>query len=144
MPCFSVANPESEYLEITLIGMPANPKTEGYAWIMAHVKVQVVGFTGEAEINLDIADVNRFQEQLTPVYDNLTGTAEFTTIEDQLYIHIAVDKLGHVQATGYLRGDLCTNNQLNFELNYDQTLLYHTIAEIDDALFELSQQRPEH
>lgn len=81
----------------------------------------------------------RFKKQLEPVYRNLTGKAEFKTMEDQLYIQIEVDKLGHIQATGYLRGSLYLDNMLSFEIRYDQTLLWHTISEIDEAIFELAQ-----
>ena len=78
--------------------------------------------------------------QLEPVYQNLDVVAEFKTIEDQLYIRIETDRLGHVQAKGFLLDDLASGNKLEFEINYDQTLLWHTISEIDEALFELSQK----
>jgi len=70
----------------------------------------------------------------------LDVVAEFKTIEDQLYIRIETDRLGHVQAKGFLLDDLASGNKLEFEINYDQTLLWHTISEIDEALFELSQK----
>ena len=87
-----------------------------------------------------VSDMIRFKEQLEPVYKNLNGVAEFKTIEGQLYIRIETDRLGHVQATGFLLDDLASGNKLEFEINYDQTLLWHTISEIDEALFELSQK----
>jgi len=67
--------------------------------------------------------------------------AEFRTIEDQLAIRIDVDMLGHVLASGYLRDDFVCGNKLHFNIRYDQTLLWHTIAEIDEALFELRKPR---
>jgi hypothetical protein len=140
MPSFSIGYPEKERLEVTLLGVPANPKTEGYDWTKALVHVEVGGFKGEVEIYMCVSDMIRFKEQLEPVYQNLNGVAEFQTIEGQLYIRIEADRLGHVQATGYLSDDLSSGNKLEFEIQYDQTLLWHTIAEIDEASFELSQK----
>ena len=140
MPFFSVGYPEKERLEVSLLGDPADPRTEGHDWIDALVRVEVGGFKGEAEIYMCVSDMVRFKEQLEPVYKDLKGAAEFTTIEGQLYIRIEADRLGHVQATGFLLDDLGSGNKLEFEIQYDQTLLWHTISEIDKALFELSRK----
>lgn len=140
MPFFSIGYPEKERIEVTLLGVPANPETEGYDWTKALVQVEVGGFKGEVEICTCVSDMVRFKEQLEPVYKNLSGVAEFRTIEGQLYIRVEVDKLGHVEAAGYLSDDLAAGNKLEFEIRYDQTLLWHTISEIDEALFELSQK----
>ena len=98
-------------------------------------------FNGELQIDLCLSDIIRFKEQLEPVHEKLEGIAEFKTIEDQLSIRIEVDKLGHVQASGYLLDDFVAGNKLIFNINYDQTLLWHTISEIDEALFELMPQQ---
>jgi len=140
MPFFSIGFPEKERLEVTLLEVPANPKTEGYDWTKALVQIEVGGFKGEVEIYMCVSDMIRFKEQLEPVYQNLKGEAEFKTIEGQLYIRIEADKLGHIQVNGHLLDDLGSGNRLEFEIRYDQTLLWHTISEIDEALFELSQK----
>ena len=137
MPFFSVGYPDKERVEVTLLGSPSNPKSEGYDWAIALVRVEVGAFKGELEIYLCVSDMIRFKEQLEPVYRNLEGVAEFKTIEDQLAIKIEVDKLGHVQASGFVLDDFVSGNKLNFNISYDQTLLWHTISEIDEALFEL-------
>lgn len=141
MPFFSVGYPEKERLEVQLIGPPADPQSEGYDWIKGRVQIDVGAFKGELEIYLCVSDMVRFQEQLKVVYENVKGVAEFKTIEDQLAIRIEVDNLGHVLASGYLLDDFVCGNKLHFEIRYDQTLLWHTIAEIDEALFELRKPR---
>jgi hypothetical protein len=138
MPSFAIGYHEKERLEVTLLGVPANAEVEGYDWIKAQVHIEVGGFIGDVEITMCLSDIIRFKEQLEPVYRDLTGTAEFTTIEDQLYIRIEVDKFGHVTAAGHLIDDLVNGDKLTFMITYDQTLLWHTISEIDEALFELS------
>ena len=120
------------------MGRPSDPNSEGYDWIKGVVQIEVGAFKGELEISLCLSDIIRFKEQLEPVYEKLEGVAEFKTIEDQLAIRIEVNKLGHVQASGYLLDDLVCGNKLYFNISYDQTLLWHTISEIDEALFELN------
>ena len=137
MPFFSIGYQDRERVEVTLLGSPSHPKSEEYDWAKALVQIDVGAFKGELEIYICVSDMIRFKEQLEPVYRNLEGVAEFNTIEDQLAIKIEVDKLGHVQASGYVLDDFVSGNKLHFNISYDQTLLWHTISEIDEALFEL-------
>jgi hypothetical protein len=137
-PFFSIGYPDKERLELICLGRPADPKSEGYDWVRALVQIQVGAFKGELEIEICVSDMIRFKEELEPAYQDVEGVAEFKTIEDQLFIRIEVDKLGHVQASGYLVDDFIAGNKLNFHISYDQTLLWHTISEINQALLELS------
>jgi len=138
MPFFSIGYFDKERLEVSLLGKPANAKIEGYDWVNARVQVDVGGFKGNVGISIGLSDIIRFKDQLEPVYRDLKGIAEFTTMEGQLYIRIEMDSLGHVQASGYLLDDFI-GNKLSFNIQYDQTLLGHTISEIDEMLFEVSQ-----
>jgi hypothetical protein len=137
MPFFSIGYPDKERLVVTLLGSPTNPKSEGYDWARALVEVEAGAFKGEIEIYICVSDMIRFRDELKPVYKNVAGVAEFKTIEDQLFIKIEVDKLGHVLASGYIVDDFIHGNRLDFNIQYDQTLLRHTISEIDEALLEL-------
>jgi hypothetical protein len=137
LPFFSIGYPDKERLEVILLGSPGAQKSEGYDWVKTLIRVNVGAFKGELEIYICVSDMIRFKQQLEPVYQNVEGFAEFKTIEDQLFIRIEVDKLGHVQGSGYIIDDFVAGNRLNFNINYDQTLLWHTISEIDEVLFEL-------
>jgi hypothetical protein len=137
MPFFSIGYPDKERLEITLVGAPNDPTGKGYDWIKGRVQIEVGAFKGELEIDLCVSNLIRFKEQLEPVYERLEGVAELKTDEDQLSIRVEVDKLGHVLVSGHLLDEFVAGNKLNFNLSYDQTLLWHTISEIDEALFEL-------
>jgi hypothetical protein len=106
MPFFSIGYPDKERLEVIFLGAPAKKQSEGYDWVKALVRVNVGAFKGELEIYVCVSDMIRFKQQLEPVYQNVEGFAEFKTIEDQLFIRIEVDKLGHVQGSGYIIDDL--------------------------------------
>jgi hypothetical protein len=141
MPFFSIGHADKERVEVSLLSAPTNPQTEGFDWVRARVRVDVGGLSGDVEIYICLSDIIRFKEQLEPVYRNLSGAAEFTTIEGQLYFRIEVNHLGHVRTTGYLLDDVTTSNRLSFDIYSDQTMLRRTISEIDEALLELSPKR---
>jgi hypothetical protein len=138
MPFFSIGFPERERVEVSLLGGAADPASEGFDWVRARVRVEVGGLSGDVEIYMCLSDMVRFKEQLEPVYRNLRGAAEFTTIEGQLFIRVEVNHLGHARATGHLIDDVTTSNRLSFDIEFDQTMLGRTISEIDRALAELS------
>ena len=63
MPFFSVGYPDKERVEVTLLGSPSDPKSEGYDWVKAF-SAEVGAFKGELEIYLGVSDMIRFKEQL--------------------------------------------------------------------------------
>lgn len=138
MAFFSVGFFDRERIEVTLIGSPADKETEGFDWVNARVQVWAGGFTGDVQICICLSDIVRFRQELERVYNDLRGVAAFKTLEDQLYIRIESDALGHIAATGYLKGDFVLADELKFDLRFDQTLLFHTLSETADVLFELS------
>jgi hypothetical protein len=138
MPFFSIGLSDHDRIEVTLIGPPADPKTDGFDWVTADVEILAGGFTGRARIYMCVSDMIRFKEELEPVYKTVTGVAEFKTIENQFYARIEADGLGHINATGFLIDTFSAGNKLTFNIHYDQTLLWHTISEIDEALVEMS------
>jgi hypothetical protein len=138
MPSFSIGHFDHDRAEVTLVGPPADPKTNDFDWVTANVEIMVGGFTGRAQIYMCASDMIRFRDELDPLYKTLTGCAEFKTIENQFYVRIETDGLGHMRAAGFLIDKFDAGNKLTFEIDFDQTLLFHTLSEINDALFELS------
>jgi hypothetical protein len=138
MAFFSLGFFDRERIEVTLIGSPADKETEGFDWVNARVQVWAGGFTGDVQIYICLSDIVRFRQELEPVYNDLRGVAEFKTLEDQLYVRVESDALGHIAATGYLKGDFARGDELKFDLRFDQTLLFHTLSETADLLYELT------
>ena len=135
MSFFSVGYPETGRIHITLIASPPSAQ-----WSKARVQINIDGFSGDVEIYMDTSDMARFKDELETMYNLVAGVSEFKTTENQLYIRLEMDNLGHVQASGFLVDNTATN-RLTFGFTYDQTLLWHTISEIDEALFELGNNR---
>jgi hypothetical protein len=135
MPSWSIGHSERERLEVALLSSPA--AEEGYDWVPARAHVAVGGFQGSTDLTIMASDMKRFHAAVESMYRRLKGEAEFTTLEDQLYIKVTVDALGHVQATGYLKDDASFGNRLCFQIAFDQSLLGRTVRELEQALAEL-------
>jgi len=139
MPSWSIGFPEKERLEVSL--SPEVASDSGYEWLSARVRMNVGGFAGEVSMSLLFSELVRFKEELEPLYRTLLGKAELRTIEGQLHIVVEVDKLGHVKVKGELLDAAGVGNELRFEMCFDQTLLFHTISELDEALFEIKEKK---
>jgi hypothetical protein len=135
MPSWSIGHPEQERVEVELLSPPA--KDCGYDWVSARAHVAVGAFRAEITMTILASDMRRFHDTLEPLYRDLRGTAEFTTIEDQLHLKVEVNRFGHIQVTGYVKDDASFGNRLTFVLKFDQTMLQRTLSELSHALSEL-------
>lgn len=138
MPSWSIGFPEKERLEVELT--PESPWESGYEWLSARVKIDAGSFIGSVSMSILCSELMRFKEELEPLYRTLRGKAEFNTIERQLHLVVTVDKTGHVTVQGELMDGAGVGNELHFTLRFDQTLLWHTIAEIDEAFFAIREK----
>ena len=73
----------------------------------------------------------RFLEQLRPLYESLSGTAEFSTLEGQLGLRLVGDGKGHIALTGEVADYAGIGNRLHFSLHFDQTQLRVSICQLE-------------
>ena len=132
MTRWSIGHSERERLTIELLSPPA--QDEGYDWITARATITVGGFHGDTQLMITLADMIRFAEQLHPLYETLKGEAEFTTIEDQVYMKLTTDGLGHITVAGHLMDQVGVGNKLLFNVSLDQTFLKNALAELKQAI----------
>ena len=135
MPSWSIGHPEKERIEVVLLSPPANDC--GYDWVSARAHVAVGAFRAEIPMMILASDMQRFRDALEPLYRDLRGTAEFTTIEHQIGLKVEVDRVGHIRVTGHVKDDASFGNRLTFTLEFDQTILQRTLSELSRALSEL-------
>jgi hypothetical protein len=126
----SFGYPERERLEFAF----AAPEISSDDWLRARSTVAVGGFHGETDLYLEASDFARLLPDLRQLYETLRGSVDFTTTENQVGFRLTGDGRGHVKLCGHLLDQAGDGNRLDFTLDYDQTLLWHSIAEIDDLL----------
>ncbi len=90
----------------------------------AKVEVRVSGFLAQLEPFIQIRDLVEFRKEILALYEKLEGVANFSPLEKELELRLAMDARGQVSVTGKATkyyGE--RDNQLTFELSIDQTFL---------------------
>ena len=129
---FSIGGVEHEKIEVELTGYEREPTGEYHDdnWVRGNVFISVGGFKGNYGAGFLTDEFSRFLEELQHLYKTLKGTAEFNTIEDQLYIQASGDGKGHISIKGVAADDTGIGNRLNFNFEIDQTDLSSTIGQL--------------
>ena len=90
-------------------------------WLKAQVTIQVRGFRGVVVASFESGDFEAFERQLRVLNETLSGTADFSSRENQVVFSLRGDALGHIEVTGEAWSQPCYENKLEFEFNIDQT-----------------------
>lgn len=130
---FSFGQSEYDRLEIDVLRYEREPIGEYHDdnWLTVRVRARVGGFEGTVEAAIVTDELTAFLAQLRPLHRTLRGTAEFTTLEGQLYLRLTGDGRGHIEMSGDLLDQPGIGNRLHFTLNLDQTQLGSSIQELD-------------
>jgi hypothetical protein len=133
---FSLGHSEMERLEVEVLRYERAPCGEYYDdnWLTSQLRVSVGGFKGKVEAAIQTAELDTFLAQLRPLYATLRGTAEFSTIEEQLHLLLVGDGKGHIELTGELIDRPGLGNRLHFKLQFDQTQLAVSIQELERVM----------
>ena len=133
---FSIGGIEHEKIEVELVCYEREPTGEYYDdnWVRGNVFISVGGFKGNYGAAFLTDEFSRFLDKLQNLYKSLEGTAEFKTIEEQLYIKASGDGKGHVIIEGEALDEAGIGNRLNFNLEIDQTDLSSTIKQLKELV----------
>ncbi|MFC1813861.1 hypothetical protein ACFL03_14340 [Thermodesulfobacteriota bacterium] len=129
---FSIGGIEHEKIEVELVCYEREPTGEYYDdnWVRGNVFISVGGFKGNYGAAFLTDEFSRFLDELQNLYKSLKGTAEFKTIEEQLYIKASGDGKGHISIEGEALDGAGIGNRLNFNLEIHQTDLSSTINQL--------------
>ncbi|MDR2385884.1 MAG: hypothetical protein LBD80_09555 [Tannerella sp.] len=98
----------------------SNSETDDYwdgNWLESEIRIDVPGFNTLYGTNLRVDDLQRFYEKLTDLQSRNINEAEFTTMEEGLYLHCELVANGLIECKGKANND--TGNSLNFRLQTD-------------------------
>ena len=99
--------------------------------ICSKVNVKAGGFSGQLNCDLMTTDFEKFKRELSKLYEELTGTASFDTIEKQVDIKIQGDGIGHFEADCSVMDSVGFGNKLEFKIDFDQTLIPELIKQLN-------------
>jgi hypothetical protein len=80
---FAFGQSEHERIAIDVVNYkrPTSGDYDDDNWVVTQIEVHVGGFKGKARASLRTTELIEFGSQLRPLYETLSGTAEFTTLE---------------------------------------------------------------
>ena len=118
---------DSEYLIIHVMNREC-PQSSDYwdgNWVKSTIKVSAGGFTGKVKASLRAEEFVSFMDDLSMLYEKLSGQAIFKTMEQWLSITVVGDGLGHFEAQCKLSDNAPAGggNTLYFTINFDQTFI---------------------
>ena len=138
MIAFSLGGSERERVAVEVASYERGPLTGDYHddnWLSVTVTVCVGAFAGVFSASFLTDEFVAFRAQLQTLHATLRGEAEFTTLEEQLFLKLIGNGRGQVSLKGRALDRAGYGNRLEFELEIDQTHLAVAIRDLD-ALIE--------
>ena len=90
----------------------------------------LVAFEVRPRASIQTSQLAAFALQLRQLYDTFSGAAEFTTIEEQVYLILKGDGKGHITLKGEMMDQPGIGNRLKFNLEFDQSQLANSIRDL--------------
>lgn len=130
---FSFGQSEQERVEIDVHGYerPASGEYWDDNWLTVEIRVRAGGFRGRAAAAINTGELTKFLEQLRPLFETLSGSADFATMEQQLSLRLVGDGKGHIELHGEVADRAGIGNRLDFTLQFDQSQLGASIRELE-------------
>jgi hypothetical protein len=127
---------EHERLEINVLGYEraASGDYHDDNWLSAQVSVSCGAFRGMFPAAFLTAELESFRDQLAQLYEALSGSARFETLEGQLQLEITGDGLGHIHISGEAQDQAGIGNRLVFKIGIDQTQLQASVQSLASAM----------
>jgi len=111
-------------------GFPKNTSHFGGYDAKGIVEIQSGNYYVLGELWFTTGEVYEFYKQVDHCYKNLKGEAVFWNYEASLKIEVKFYQLGKVVLQGYYKEQAHLENELQFEIESDQTFLSSTIEDL--------------
>lgn len=136
MASFSLGRSQSEQVVVTVYGYERAIAGEYFDdnWVTVEVSVSAGAFSGRYQAAFLTEDFVRFQSSLQPLFETLTGEAEFTTLEEQLTLKVAAVSRGNIEVNGIALDQAGIGNKLQFHFEFDQTHLAETLRDLNGII----------
>jgi hypothetical protein len=137
---FSFGQSQHERIEVNVLGYERLPVGDYHDdnWLTVEISVLAGGFRGNVKAAILTGELAEFHAQLRLLHQNLSGTAKFTTLEEQLHLRLTGEGKGHVELSGEVadQAGARIGNQLHFKLQFDQSQLGTSVRELERVTSE--------
>jgi hypothetical protein len=130
---FSFGQSEQERVEVDVLRYerPLTGDDWDDNWLTVEISVQAGGFRGKVVAAIITSELQKFLSELRPLYEKLSGSVKFETMEGQLDLQLVGDGKGHIELHGELADQAGIGNRLHFSLQFDQSQLGVSIRELE-------------
>jgi hypothetical protein len=128
MLAFHIGDSDSEYCQVTIV------RDNGDGWFRATISIDVGAFRGTYPADFNSWAFADFLQELQELSQTLSGSASFSSYEEQLELTMTGDSKGHIEVRGEAMDYAGTGNRLMFRLGIDQTYLSTIIRDLQRAL----------
>ena len=135
---FSFGQSQHERIAIEVSRYERSPVGEYYDdnWLTVKIQACAGGFKGKVDAAILTGELASFLAELRSLYESLAGTAQFTTLEEQLQLRLRGDGKGHIELEGDVSDQPGIGNRLQFRLQFDQSQLGASIRELERVISE--------
>ena len=135
---FRLGGERKDFVEVHVLRRE-HPEATDYDdgnWLVARIGLDVGSFQGGYEASIRSVELEGFLHHVRRLHQDLRGEAKFTTMEEQLRLHLTADGRGHVSVSGTAQDAAGTGNRLEFHLEVDQTHLTPLVTQLERVLEE--------
>lgn len=137
--CFFEINSNGSFIKVEVLNSNfEKPKSHSdLDWISTKVSVKAGAFSGFFYADMEKLDFEKFEKEISTLYNNLKGIAWFNNIEEQVDIKIEGDGIGYFEANCNVEESL-SGVTLNFKIQFDQSHLPNLIVQLKNIKESLS------
>ena len=130
---FSFVQSDHEQIGVDVLAYERAPVGEYWDdnWLRVDIRVQAGGFRGKAFATIITSELTPFLSALRLLHETLSGSADFTTIEEQLALRLRGDGKGHIELRGEVADQAGVGNRLHFTLQLDQSQLGTSVRQLE-------------
>ena len=121
-------------LEVTRRTHPNSDDYYDGNWLSTDITVKVGAWRGKYDGSLTVPAFVGFRDQLSELYEKLSGKAIFSCLEPWIEIEIEGDGKGGMILSGLATDQLGSGNELKFSFELDQTFLPDIIKQLNELI----------
>jgi hypothetical protein len=103
-------------------------------WLRVQVSVAAGSFRVSYDAMFQVAELEKFESQLSSLYKSPEQTVFFEALEGQLSLELSGNRLGAVTLRGIAEDQPGIGNRLHFSLKLDQTQVGSAVQQLRDIL----------
>lgn len=133
---FSFGQSQHNRIEVDVLHYERPPSGEYYDdnWLIVQIRVAAGGFRGKVDASILTDELVGFTAQVRSLNETVSGTAQFTTLEEQLELTLTADSKGRITLSGRVADEAGVGNRLCFEFDFDQSQLNTSLRELEQVV----------